>query len=99
MNRDADMVVTIIGRDCSPIDMTTDKFIPKPSKITAYCKTFLEVNATPSVIFSLFLMNVARSIPMSIENTGPPTIGKSLPKYQAGTAIMRHNAMPRQFVF
>ena len=34
----------MIGKDVAPTAMTVLKFRPKPNKITAYCKIFLEVN-------------------------------------------------------
>ena len=38
------IVEMIIGKDVAPTAITVLKFRPKPNKITAYCKTFLEVN-------------------------------------------------------
>ena len=32
----------MIGKDCFPVCNTTDKFIPNPNKITAYCKIFID---------------------------------------------------------
>lgn len=43
ITKDVVMVARIIGRDCAPVCNTTDRFSPKPNRITAYCNIFLEV--------------------------------------------------------
>ena len=41
------MVQTMMGRDSFPVCHTTLRLSPKPSRITAHCRIFLEVNLTP----------------------------------------------------
>ncbi len=38
------MVETMMGSDVAPTLAISDRFRPKPSRITAYCSIFLEVN-------------------------------------------------------
>ena len=91
---DVVIVERIIGKDCSPTLAISDKFMPKPSKITAYCKIFLEVKVMPPCNPDLSLINKVITIPARIANTGPPITGSSLPRYQQGNAITRHRASP-----
>ena len=37
------MVEAIMGRDVAPTLAISDRFSPNPSRITAYCRTFLDV--------------------------------------------------------
>ena len=46
--REVVMVDRMMGRDWSPTLAISDRFRPKPSRITAYCKIFLEVKAMPA---------------------------------------------------
>ena len=84
----------MIGNDCLPVCKTTDKFIPNPSKITAYCKIFFEVKVIPDCNSFLSLINKVIIIPRIIPKTGPPTIGNFFPKNQQGIAITKHNRIP-----
>lgn len=93
------IVVRIIGNDCRPVEAMTDRFMPKPSNITAYWRIFFEVKEIPGFSLHLSLIRSVRTMPSKIEKTGPPTTGTSPPSSQAGTAIERHNAMPGPFVF
>ena len=43
MTSEVEIVATIIGSDWAPLDRIWERFMPKPSRITAYCKTFLDV--------------------------------------------------------
>ena len=36
MTSDVEMVMTIMGRDCAPLAKISERFMPKPSRITAY---------------------------------------------------------------
>ena len=40
MTSEVEIVATIIGSDWAPLDKIWERFMPKPSRITAYCKTF-----------------------------------------------------------
>ena len=70
----------MIGKDVAPTAITVLKFRPNPNKITAYCKTFLEVNVIPLFKISFSRTNFDNSIPSKIAKTGPPMISNSLPK-------------------
>jgi len=48
MTRDVVMVARMIGSDCCPVLAITDRFKPNPSKMTAYCRIFLEVKVMPA---------------------------------------------------
>lgn len=52
----------------------------------------------PGAIDPFSFRGMARSIPKRIAMTGPPMIGKSVPKIQAGMAMIRHSKMPRPLV-
>ena len=79
----------MIGNDCLPVCNTTDRFIPNPNKITAYCKIFLDVKVMPDCNSFLSLINKVMIIPRIIPKTGPPTIGNFFPKNQQGIAITK----------
>ena len=93
------IVESMIGSDCNPVETMTERFIPKPSRITASCNTFFEVNEIPARSGSLFLRSIAASMPIKIANTGPPTTGSHSPKSQAIAAIARQTANPGVFSF
>ena len=42
MTREVVMVQMMMGRDWRPVSRITDRFRPKPRRMTAYCRTFLE---------------------------------------------------------
>lgn len=96
--REVLIVERIIGKDWNPVDAITDRFIPKPKRITAYCRIFFEVKEIPGLRLSLFFINNVIIIPKRIENTGPPITGTSSPNIHAGTAISMHSKIPDQFV-
>ena len=48
ITRDMVIVVQIMGRDRAPTLAISERFSPKPSRITAYCRIFLEVKAMPA---------------------------------------------------
>ena len=48
------MVEMIIGKELLPTEITVCKFKPKPKRITAYCKTFLETKLIPVSNLALF---------------------------------------------
>jgi len=93
---EAAIVPTIIGSDCLPVFSTTDKFSPKPKRITAYCSIFFDVNQMPDSNLLLSLINNAATIPIIIAIIGPPIIGKSLPSKNDGTAMARQSNNPGQ---
>lgn len=70
---------------------------PKPSRMTAYCSTFLDTNVMPLWNCVLSLSSSVISIPARIPNTGPPTTGTACPRNQQGMARTRHNRMPFTF--
>ncbi|MPN10033.1 hypothetical protein SDC9_157326 [bioreactor metagenome] len=37
------MVDKIMGSDCRPVEAITERFMPNPKRITAYCSIFFEV--------------------------------------------------------
>ena len=92
--RDTEIVDIIIGSDWIPVCATTDRSIPKPRRTTAHCSIFFDVNYMPLSKALLSLRKRAMTIPMSMENTGPPTTGRSLPRKNDGTAIARHRRTP-----
>ena len=89
------IVQTIIGNDCLPVASTTEIFRPKPSRITAYCNTFLDTKPTPLLNAACTGHTSATSMPKRIAKTGAPTTGTSLPKNQHGTAKTAHKIIPR----
>ena len=87
------IVEIIISRDCDPTRKISKRFMPKPSKIIAYCRIFLEVKVMPPwKISERGIPAISR--PRIMAKTGAPIIGNNLPKYAAGTAIAKHNAKP-----
>ena len=89
-----EMVERMMGSDCFPLAKISERFMPKPSSTTAYCNTFLEVNATPLWHQSLRGITSVMTMPIRMANTGPPTTGSHCPSAQAGSAMKRHSAMP-----
>ena len=94
---DVVIVTTMIGSDCLPVCQMTDRFMPKPSRMTAYCSTFFDTNEMPDCAAVLSCQSSVTIIPARMPNTGPPTIGNFCPSSQQGTAITRHTRMPRPF--
>ena len=94
---DVAMVQTMMGKDCFPVSSTTLRFRPKPSSTTAVWRIFLEVKPTPGLQAAPGVQNRAMTIPMTMENTGPPMTGTSLPSSHEGTAMARHTAMPERY--
>ena len=88
------MVEQMMGRDCTPVSSTTLRFSPKPSRMTAYCSTFLEVKAMPPFSCSLAGRKRMSAMPSRIPNTGAPTTGTALPRNQQGSARIRHSRIP-----
>lgn len=76
----SDLLKNMNGKDVAPTAITVLKFRPNPNKITAYCKTFLEVNVIPLFKISFSRTNFDNSIPSKMAKTGPPMISNSLPK-------------------
>ena len=92
-----EIVARMIGKDCFPVSKMTERFKPKPSRMTAYCSTFLDTNVMPLWNCVLSLSSSVISIPARIPNTGPPTTGTACPRNQQGMARTRHNRMPFTF--
>ena len=88
------MVQMMMGRDCFPVCSTTFRFRPKPSSTTAVWRIFFEVKPTPGLQAAPGVQSRAMTMPMTMENTGPPMTGTSLPSSHEGTAMARHTAMP-----
>ncbi len=97
--KDIPIVIIIIGKDCPPVCTTTERFIPKPNKTTAYCNIFLEVKFIPLCKDFFSLKKIAIIIPIIIANTAPPITGNKLPSIHDGTLIARQNKTPFQFSF
>ena len=93
------MVQTIIGSDCFPVRSTTARSKPKPSRTTAHWRIFLEVNLMPGAIAPWSFSGMAMSIPKRMAMTGPPTMGKKVPRIHAGMAMTKHSAKPFPLVF
>ena len=95
---DVVIVATIMGSERAPTRAIWERLRPKPNRITAYCKIFLEVNLIPGANGNAAssLINSASTIPMRMAKTGPPITSKRLPKNHAGRAISRHSATPLQ---
>ena len=91
------MVETMIGSDCAPTFAISDRLRPKPSRITAYCSTFFDVKPMPGCTLVLFFQNSVSTMPIRMENTGPPTTGTACPSSHAGIAMHRHSSSPAPF--
>ena len=89
----------MIGRDCAPVSITTLRFIPKPSRITAHCKIFLDTNLMPFSILPLSFRNKVTIMPAKMAITAPPMIGNCFPKNQEGMAMIIQTKMPHPFSF
>ena len=48
VSREMEMVDKITGSDCFPFARISDRFMPNPNKITAYCNIFLDVYVMPA---------------------------------------------------
>jgi hypothetical protein len=97
MISEAVIVPIIIGSDCFPVSNTTERFNPKPKRITAYCRIFFEVNLMPESNLFVFLINRAIIIPIIIAITGLPIMGKFFPSNHDGIAIIKQSAYPSPF--
>ena len=91
------IVEQMMGSDCAPVSSTTLRFRPKPSRITAYCSTFLDVNAIPLRICSRAGRKRISAIPSRIPKTGAPTTGTAFPRSQHGRARAKHSRIPIPF--
>jgi len=91
------IVPIIIGNDCFPVFSITERFKPKPSRMTAYCKIFFEVNLMPDSNLLLFLMKMVIIMPSKIAITGPPIMGNIIPSNHDGIAMIRQINNPGQF--
>ncbi len=99
MTKAVEMVLRIMGSDCLPVCKITFKFKPNPSRITAHCSIFLEVNLIPASKGLLFLIKRVMIMPARIAMTAPPMMGKRFPKNHEGIAMHRQIRMPFQFFF
>ena len=91
------MVHTIIGKDCLPVSTITLRFSPKPKRITAHCRIFLEVNLIPGSKLPFSLKKSVTTMPAKIAITAPPIIGNALPANQDGIASAIHSSKPFPF--
>ena len=81
----------MIGKDVAPTAITVLKFRPNPNKITAYCKTFLEVNVIPLFKISFSRTNFDNSIPSKMaKNRTANDFKILLPKNKAGNGLRRN---------
>ena len=71
--------------------------MPKPSRITAHCSTFLEAKRTPPSRTGLRPRGRVMSIPATMAITAPPIMGKALPRNQLGSAMARQMSIPGPF--
>jgi len=99
ITREVEMVASMMGRASLPFCRTVARFMEKPRRITAYCRTFLEVKATPGRKKSFPFIKGAIAMPIRIANTGPPMTGKDLPKNHAGADIIRQSRTPETYFF
>ena len=53
MTSDGVMVETMMGRELAPTLAISPRLRPKPSKITAYCRIFLDVYLMPAAVASV----------------------------------------------
>ena len=95
---DTVIVDRIIGSDCSPVSATTERFMPKPRRITAHCSIFFDVNLMPGAKLPWSLKNTAMTMPSMIAMTGPPMIGNSRPRIYEGIAIRSERITPFHIV-
>ena len=94
MTSEVVMVEQMMGSDLLPTWAIWERLSPNPSRMTAYCNTFLEVKAMPARKEALFWRTSAASMPSRMANTGPPTTGKAQPSSQPGMASARHSSRP-----
>ena len=100
--RDVVIVEMITGREVIPTFPIVPRFRPKPRRITAYCKIFLEVKAMPPLTEDLSLMAIASTIPAMIAITGAPITSRAptcLTSSQEGNATRKHSKIPFPFFF
>ena len=100
MTSEVVMVAMMIGSDCWPFARISARFMPKPSRMTAYWRIFFDVYFTPgsSAVRKLpSFTNSAMTMPMSMAKTGPPTTGANVPRRAAGMAMAKQNTRPAKF--
>ena len=51
----------------------------------------------PGCTLVLFFQNSVSTMPIRMENTGPPTTGTACPSSHAGIAMHRHSSIPAPF--
>jgi DNA topoisomerase-3 len=79
-----------------PVRKTTERFSPKPNKITAHCRIVFETQRIPGSNRSRRpRKHGATAIPIRMANTAPPSNGNMLPIHHAGTAIARQTSTPK----
>ena len=94
VSSDAVMVDTITGSEDAPTWAIWVSGNPNPSKTTAVCKIFFDVNLIPTADEPLSFQNMPMIMPARMANTAPPTIGTAVPKNQQTTASAALTAMP-----
>ena len=67
---------------------------PNPSKTTAVCRIFFDVNLIPAAALPLSFQNTPTIMPARMANTAPPTMGTAVPKNQQTAASAALVAMP-----
>ena len=94
VSNDAVMVDTITGSEVAPTWAIWVSGKPNPSKTTAVCRIFFDVNLIPAVALPLSFQNTPIIMPARMANTAPPTMGTAVPKNQQTAASAALVAMP-----
>ena len=94
VSSDAVMVDTITGSELAPTWAIWVRGKPNPSKTTAVCRIFFDVNLIPAAAPPLSFQNTPTIMPERMANTAPPTIGTAVPKNQQTAASAALVAMP-----
>lgn len=72
----------------------TFRFNPNPNKTTAVCRIYFDVKLILLLEFFLSIHIKDMIIPINRPITGPPMMGKRLPKNKQGTAIIKQINTP-----
>lgn len=94
VSNDAVMVDTITGSEVAPTWAIWVSGKSNPSKTTAVCRIFFDVNLIPAAALPLSFQNTPTIMPARMANTAPPTMGTAVPKNQQTAASAALVAMP-----
>ncbi len=97
--REVAMVDRMMGREVSPTSPIFRRFRPKPSRMTAYWSTFLEVKATPSFTLSLFFITAHSTMPNRMASTAAHDLQSrgqlhQKPSQQCDRQAQQHSGCP-----